>query len=181
MPEPGPGEGGPALPRPDLRDPVVAAERQLLQAVIQHPAQFPDTVLDTLAPEALTAPAHRAVLDGIRIAAGGGARTGSTAAWVAAVGDAVPVAVKGLVAELSVAPLPVRYDSSTGLPPKRYLDSLVVGVRDAHLSRRIADAMATLRRVQNDPDAAQDALRERTTTLHALELERVRLRQEASS
>ncbi len=181
VPEPGPGEGGPALPRPDLRDPVVAAERQLLQAVIQHPAQFPDTVLDTLAPEALTAPAHRAVLDGIRIAAGGGARTGSTAAWVAAVGDAVPVAVKGLVAELSVAPLPVRYDSSTGLPPKRYLDSLVVGIRDAHLSRRIADAMATLRRVQNDPDAAQDALRERTTTLHALELERVRLRQEASS
>ncbi|MBM6398863.1 DNA primase [Phycicoccus sonneratiae] len=180
VPEPGPADA-PGLPAPDLRDPVVAAERQLLQAVVQHPSQFPDAVLDTLVPEALTAPAHRAVLDGIRIALAAGARTGSTAAWVSAVGEAAPVPVKPLVAELSVAPLPVRYDVSTGLPPKRYLDSLVVGVRDAHLGRQIADAMATLRRVQNDPDAGPDALRERTTSLHALELERVRLRQGATS
>ncbi len=180
VPEPGPGDG-PSLPPPDLRDPVVAAERQLLQAVVQHPGQFPDAVLDSLPPDVLTAPAHRAVLDGIRIAAAHGHRTGSTAAWVAAVGEAVPGAVRGLVAELSVAPLPVRYDASTGLPPRRYLDSLVVGVRDAHLTRRIADAMASLRRVQNDPEIEADTVRERTTTLHALELERVRLRQAAST
>ncbi|MBM6403617.1 DNA primase [Phycicoccus sp. CSK15P-2] len=176
VPEPAAGEGA-ALPAPDLRDPVVSAERQLLQALVQYPQQFPDTVVDTLEADALSAPAHRAVLDGIRIAAAGGHRTGSSAAWVAAVGEASPVSVKRLVAELSVAPLPVRYDTSTGLPPQRYVDSLVVGVRDAHLGRRIADAMATLRQAQNDPGATPDALRERTTALHALELERVRLRQ----
>ncbi|WP_299447991.1 DNA primase [uncultured Phycicoccus sp.] len=181
VPEPGPGEGSVSLPPPDLRDPVVAVERQLLQALVQYPTQFPEADLEALDPEALTAPAHRAVLDGIRIAAANGRRTGSTAAWVAAIGEAAPVPVRGLVAELSVAPLPVRYDSSTGLPPRRYLDSLLMGVRDAHLGRRIADAMATLRRIQNDPAADQSSLRERTTALHALELERVRLREAATS
>ncbi|GGL26148.1 DNA primase [Phycicoccus endophyticus] len=181
VPEPDPGEAGTAVPRPDLRDPVVAAERQLLQALIQHPGRFPDSTLDTLEPDVLTAPAHRAVLDGIRIAATGGHRAGSTAAWVAAVGEAAPVAVKPLVAELSVAPLPVRYDPSTGLPPQRYLDSLVVGVRDAHLGRRIADAMASLRRVENDPGSAREAVHEHRTTLQALEIERVRLRQAATT
>ncbi|MBD3784299.1 MAG: DNA primase, partial [Micrococcales bacterium] len=77
VPEPAPGEG-PALPAPDLRDPVVAVERQLLQAVIQYPAQFPDAVLETVPQDALTAPAHRAVYDGVRIAAAGGHRAGST-------------------------------------------------------------------------------------------------------
>lgn len=180
VPEPGPEESV-GLPAPDLRDPVVAAERQLLQALVQYPGQFGDDVIAGLEPSMLTAPAHRAVLDGIRIAAAGGHRTASTAAWVAAVGEAAPTTVRGLVAELSVAPLPVRYDTSTGLPPRRYLDSLVVGVYDTHLGRRIADAMATLRRVENDPASGPDAVHEQRTTLQALELERIRLRSAVSS
>ena len=174
-----PGEAAP-LPVPDLRDPVVFTERQLLQALIQYPGQFPDATVDALRPEAFVAPAHRAVLDGIRIAAPT-ARRASTAAWVAAVGEAAPLAVRGLVSELSVAPLPTRYDASTGLPPQRYLDSLVVGVRDAELGRLIADAMASVRRVQNDPESDPTDLRERTMALHRLELERVALREGLSS
>ena len=179
VPEPVPGEAAP-LPVPDLRDPVVFTERQLLQALIQYPSQFPDATVDALRPEAFVAPAHRAVLDGIRIAAPT-ARRASTAAWVAAVGEAAPLAVRGLVSELSVAPLPTRYDASTGLPPQRYLDSLVVGVRDAELGRLIADAMASVRRVQNDPESDPTDLRERTMALHRLELERVALRERLSS
>ncbi len=179
VPEPAPGEAAP-LPVPDLRDPVVFTERQLLQALIQYPQQFPDEAVDSLRPEAFVAPAHRAVLDGIRIAAPT-ARKASTAAWVAAVGEAAPLAVRGLVSELSVAPLPTRFDSSSGLPPQRYLDSLVVGVRDAQLGRLIADAMASVRRVQNDPDSDPADLRERTMALHRLELERVALRERLSS
>ncbi|MFL6150963.1 MAG: DNA primase [Ornithinibacter sp.] len=179
VPEPAPGEATP-LPVPDLRDPVVFTERQLLQALIQYPQQFPDEAVDSLRPEAFVAPAHRAVLDGIRIAAPT-ARKASTAAWVAAVGEAAPLAVRGLVSELSVAPLPTRFDSSSGLPPQRYLDSLVVGVRDAQLGRLIADAMASVRRVQNDPDSDPTDLRERTMALHRLELERVALRERLSS
>ena len=179
VPEPAPGEAAP-LPVPDLRDPVVFTERQLLQALIQYPGQFTDEAVDSLRPEAFVAPAHRAVLDGIRIAAPT-ARKASTAAWVAAVGEAAPLAVRGLVSELSVAPLPTRYDTSSGLPPQRYLDSLVVGVRDAQLGRLIADAMASVRRVQNDPDSDPADLRERTMALHRLELERVALRERLSS
>ena len=179
VPEPAPGEAAP-LPVPDLRDPVVFTERQLLQALIQYPLQFTDEAVDSLRPEAFVAPAHRAVLDGIRIAAPT-ARRASTAAWVAAVGEAAPLAVRGLVSELSVAPLPTRYDTSTGLPPQRYLDSLVVGVRDAQLGRLIADAMAAVRRVQNDPESDPADLRERTMALHRLELERVALRERLSS
>jgi DNA primase len=179
VPEPVPGEAAP-LPVPDLRDPVVFTERQLLQALIQYPQQFPDEAVASLRPEAFVAPAHRAVLDGIRIAAPT-ARKASTAAWVAAVGEAAPLAVRGLVSELSVAPLPTRFDSSSGLPPQRYLDSLVVGVRDAQLGRLIADAMASVRRVQNDPDCDPADLRERTMALHRLELERVALRERLSS
>lgn len=84
------------------------------------------------------------------------------------------------MAELSVAQLPTRYDTSTGLPPQRYLDALLLGVRDAHLSRRIADSMALVRRVQHDPAAVEGELRERTMALHHLELERVRLRESMS-
>ena len=175
VPEPAPGEG-PSLPTPDLRDPLVFAERQLLQALVQYPQQFDAEAVLGLPVDALVAPAHRAVLDGIRIA-DPSVRGRSAAAWVTAVTEGGPVAVRGLVAELSVAPLPTRYDTSTGLPPQRYLDALLAGVRDAHLSRRIADAMASVRRVQNDPAAAVGELRERTMVLHQLELERVRLRE----
>jgi DNA primase len=179
VPEPGLGEVAASLPVPNLRDPVVFTERQLLQALIQYPQQYDASVYDALDPEAFTAPAHRAVLDGIRIAAAE-ARRGSTSAWVATVAEHAPLAVRGLVSELSVAPLPTRYDAASGLPPQRYLDSLVTGIRDAHLGRRIADAMASVRRVQNDPDADPTDLRERTMVLHRLELERVRLRESVS-
>jgi DNA primase len=180
VPEPGIGEAAASLPVPDLRDPVVFTERQLLQALIQYPQQFDAAVYDSLDPEAFSAPAHRAVLDGIRIAAPT-SRRGSTSAWVTAVTEHAPLAVRGLVSELSVAPLPTRYDGSTGLPPQRYLDSLVSGIRDAHLGRLIADAMASVRRAQNDPEADPADLRARTLALHRLELERVRLREAVSS
>ncbi|MGL5861528.1 MAG: DNA primase, partial [Phycicoccus sp.] len=180
VPEPSAAELAAAVPAPNLHDPVVSAERQLLQAAIQYPRLLASAALDGLIPEAFTAPAHRAVFDGIQIAAAAGARDASTAAWVAAVADAAAAPVQPLVSELSVAPLPTRFDPATGTPPQRYLDSLVAGVHDAHLGRRIADATANVRRVQNDPAAAAGDLRERTLALHRLELERVRLREGVS-
>ncbi len=176
VPEPSETEGRAALPRPDLRDPLVVAERQLLQALLQYPTQFGAATIDAVDPEAFTAPAHRAVFDGIRIAATRVAGS-SEAAWAAAVTEAAPLAVQPLIAELAVAPLPTRFDRSTGLPPRRYFESLVVGVQDAALGRQIADALATVRRLQSDPGADPEALREHSTRLHGLELQRVRLRE----
>ena len=176
VPEPSDQEGRSALPAPNLRDPVVLAERQLLQALLQYPAQFGTATIDAIEPTAFTAPAHRAVFDGVRAAAAR-AGTASTAAWASAVTEAAPLAVGPLIAELSVAPLPTRVDKATGMPPRRYFDSLVVGVQDAALSRQIADSTATVRRLQNDPGASADALRQHTVRLHELELARVRLRE----
>jgi DNA primase len=175
VPEPSDQEGRAALPLPNLRDPVVIAERQLLQALLQYPTEFGAPMVDAVDPVAFTAPAHRAVFDGVRAVAGQ-ASTLSTAGWAAAVSDAAPLAVAPLIAELAVAPLPTLFDKSTGLPPRRYLDSLIVGVQDAALSRQIADATASVRRLQNDPGTEPETLRGQTVRLHELELARVRLR-----
>jgi len=55
-----------------------------------------------------------------------------------------------------VAPLPTRVDPSTGMPERRYLDSLLVRVQEVSLTRRIGDALSALRRMDSaDPDAAR--------------------------
>ena len=143
------------LPRPDLRDPVVALERQLLQCVLQFPAAMVDTGLDRVDGEALTAPAHRAVYDAV-LAAGGPAAARTTGAWAAAVTDAALGSVRPLVSELAVAPVPTRFDPATGVPEQRYLDDLVQRVREGSLRRRIADSLGALRRLgAEDADAAR--------------------------
>ena len=67
--EPSAAETAGVMPVPDRRDPVVHAERQLLQVLLQFPTVFKPGAIDLLTPDAFSAPAHRAVFDGIRIAA----------------------------------------------------------------------------------------------------------------
>ena len=180
VPEPNDQEGAAALPAPNLRDPVVLTERQLLQALLQYPTRFSTETIDALPSVAFTAPAHAAIFDGVRTVAARAAQL-STAGWTAAVAEAGPLAVRGLLAELSVAPLPTKVDPTTGLPPQRYLDSLVIGVHDSGLSRQIADETAAIRRLQNSPDPEPEAIRERSRKLIELEMSRARLRDRLSS
>ncbi|WP_404386923.1 hypothetical protein [Knoellia locipacati] len=155
-------------------------ERQLLQALLQYPTRFSTETIDALPSVAFTAPAHAAIFDGVRSVAGRASAL-STAGWTAAVAEAGPLAVRGLLAELSVAPLPTKVDPTTGLPPQRYLDSLVIGVHDAGLSRQIADETAAIRRLQNSPEPAPEAIRERSRKLIELEMSRARLRDRLTS
>ncbi|GAA4124461.1 DNA primase [Knoellia locipacati] len=180
VPEPNAQEGMAAMPAPNLRDPVVMTERQLLQALLQYPTRFSTETIDALPSVAFTAPAHAAIFDGIRTVAARASQL-STAGWTSAVAEAGPLAVRGLLAELSVAPLPTRVDPTTGLPPQRYLDSLVIGVHDAGLSRQIADETAAIRRLQNSPEPAPEAIRERSRQLIELEMSRARLRDRLTS
>ena len=180
VPEPNAQEGALALPPPNLRDPVVNNERQLLQALLQYPTRFTTETIDAIPPVAFTAPAHAAIFDGVRTVAGRASQL-STAGWAAAVTEAAPLAVRGLLAELSVAPLPTRVDATTGLPPQRYLESLVIGVHDSGLSRQIADETAAIRRLQNSPEPDQEALRDRSRRLIELEMNRARLRDRLTS
>lgn len=163
----------PVLPVPDLRDPVVQVERQLLQVTLQHPQTLEEDTLAGLPPESLRAPAHQAVLSGVHGAGGiPASRALSTRAWASAVAEAAPELSRGLVAELAVAPLPVRLDPGNGSPPLRYVDSLVLRVIEAGLAQRIENALSALQRSDpSGPDARR--LNEELTMLHR---ERARVR-----
>src|SRR4051794_9984537 len=167
--EPGPAEAG-AMPMPDRRDPVVLAERQLLQVLLQFPTVFKPGAIDLLTPDAFSAPAHRAVFDGIRIAHHSGDK-GNARAWTSAVTEAAPSAVAGLVSELAVDTLPTRMDPNTGLPTSRYVDELFDRVRTIALTRQIADAMSEMRRLDHAETPAPERTRELGIQLQALQRE----------
>jgi DNA primase len=179
VPEPSAAEARAALPAPDLRDPVVFAERQLLQTLLQYPTLFEPADFDGIAPEAFTAPAHRAVFDGVR-SVGGPQPTLSAQAWADRVAEAAPLSVRGLVAELAVAELPTRFDKATGRPERRYVDALLVRVHEVSLTRRIGDAMSAMRRMAADPHADPGQARELSTELQDLQRELASLRDRAS-
>jgi DNA primase len=143
------------MPRPDLRDPVVFAERQLLQAVLQFPSGVDQGLYDSIEPASFSAPAHRAVHDAVA-AAGGLQAAAATAVWADKVAEAAAATVRPLVSELAVAPVPARVDPATGMPDPRYVNELLVRVREVSLTRRIGDAMSALRRMDSgDPAAAR--------------------------
>jgi DNA primase len=179
VPEPSAEEARAALPVPNLRDPVVFAERQLLQSILQYPGSFGEGDVDAIEPDAFTAPAHRAVFDGIR-GAGGPQRGLSAKAWADKVADAAPLAVRGLVAELAVAELPTRMDKATGLPERRYLDALLVRVQEVALTRKIGDAMSAMRRMATDPHTDPAQARTLSGELQELQRELAQLRDRAS-
>ena len=176
-PEPTAGEAAAGIPAPNLRDPIVMAERQLLQSLLQHPSLFAPEDLDAIEPLSFSAPAHRVVFDAIREV--GPLEPGVTlSSWHARVDEVTPLAVAPLVAELSVAPLPVVHDQSTGMPPPNYTRSLLVRVREVAIGRRIAEAMSQMRRLAADPANDPSGLRELSLSLQKLEHERAALREE---
>ena len=161
------------MPRPDLRDPVVFTERQLLQAVLQFPAAVDQGQYDGIEPASFSAPAHRAVHDAIA-AAGGLPAAATTAVWADKVAEAAAATVRPLVSELAVAPVPARVDPTTGVPDQRYVNELLVRVREVSLTRRIGDAMSALRRMDSGDPVAARAL---AVELQALQRELATLRE----
>jgi len=162
------------LPRPDLRDPVVSAERQLLQAVLQFPGLVDPAGFESITGESFSAPAHRGVHDAIRAAGGIESATGAGhSRWADRVSEAAALTVRPLVSELAVAPVPARVDPNTGLPERRYADELLVRIQEVGLTRRIGDAISAMRRVPPDDTAAS---RELGIQLQTLQRELANLR-----
>jgi DNA primase len=160
------------LARPDLRDPVVAAERQLLQAVLQFPSLFDPAGFESVAPDSFSAPAHRAVHDAIQ-AAGGIEAASAPGRWADRVSEAAALAIRPLVSELAVAPVPALVDPLTGLPERRYVDELLIRLQEVALTRQIGDAISAMRRVPPDDTAAG---RELGIQLQILQRELAKLR-----
>ena len=177
--EPGPDDGGEhgdehafEMPRPDLRDPVVSAERQLLQAALQFPSLIDPADFASIAPESFSAPAHRAVHDAIR-AAGGIQAASQPGHWADRVSEAAALTVRPLVSELAVASVPARFEKNTGLPERRYVEGLLIRMQEVPLIRQIGDAISAMRRVPPDDT---DASRELGVRLQDLQRELARLR-----
>jgi DNA primase len=171
----GEGHGGEhafELDRPDLRDPVVNAERQLLQAALQFPSLVDPAGFDSIAAGSFSAPAHRGVHDAIQ-AAGGIEAASGPGRWADRVSEAAALTVRPLVSELAVAPVPARVDPLNGLPERRYVDELLVRIQEVALVRQIGDAISAMRRVPPE-DAA--AARELGVRLQVLQRELTGLR-----
>jgi len=141
------------LDRPDLRDPVVNAERQLLQAALQFPSLIDPADFDAITPDSFSAPAHRGVHDAIQ-AAGGIEAARQPGRWADRVSEAAGLTVRPLVSELAVAPVPARVNPLNGLPDRRYVDELVVRIQEVALIRQIGDAISAMRRVPPEDSAA---------------------------
>ena len=142
---------GPApLPRPDLRDPVAAMERQLLQCVLQAPQVLEPHEFDSLGEDAMSAPAYRAVHLAVRVAGGLAAAGTAGEIWVERVSLAASDVARPFVTDLAVAPLQVVGDE--GLV--RLGRSLQIEVARRDLVRREADVHSRMQRL----DAAGDAV-----------------------
>jgi DNA primase len=151
-------EGAPAtLPPPDLRDPVVRAERQLLQCVLQAPRSLQAPEFDALGEDAFTAPLHRAVHQAVR-ACGGLSAAVPGEAWVEQVAGAVPDDVRGYVTSLAVDALPVVGDDGLA----RLASALQVDIAQRDLVRREAEVHSRMQRLDASGDAVgyMAALRE---------------------
>ena len=53
-----------------------------------------------------------------------------------------------------MAPVPARFDKTTGLPERRYVDGLLIRIQEVALTRQIGDAISAMRRVPPDETAA---------------------------
>jgi DNA primase len=142
------------LARPDLRDPVVSAERQLLQAALQFPSLIDVAGFESIAGDSFSAPAHRGVYDAIQAAGGITAAGDGLSRWADRVSEAAAMTVRPLVSELAVASVPALVDPLTGLPERRYVDELLVRIAEVALTRQISDAISAMRRVPPDDSAA---------------------------
>jgi DNA primase len=151
------------------KDPVVRAERLALEVLLQVPQAIDPDLLASLDGTAFTVPQYRAVWDGIAAAGGASGASGGTA-WVGRVADESGEAVEHVVSELAVSPLP--QDRPADLP--RYARSVIAGVLDLALTRRIADARGRMQRIGEGGDGYQKAFAD----LVALEGERRALREE---
>ncbi|MCA1783124.1 MAG: DNA primase [Dermatophilaceae bacterium] len=155
---PGADAGSPTIGAPDLRDPLVHAERQLLQVLIQYPGMVDPSAIQGIPVEAFVAPAHRAVFEALRSVTFDDSRP--LTAWLELIRAAAPLVVHDYLSELAVADLPSALDENTGRPQRRYVEALLSRVHEVALTRSISDLMVRVRQVdtggENDPDETRE-------------------------
>jgi DNA primase len=127
--------------RPDPGDPRLVVEREAAKLVVQRPA-LAGPVFDGLGEECFTSPAYAAIRAAVA-KAGGAARSGGGAEWVARVAEAAETdSVRDLVTELAVEPLQVVDEDDP-----RYAEAVLVRLEEMALTRRIQELKSRLQRL----------------------------------
>lgn len=161
------------LPAPDLRDPSVDRQHQLLQVLVQYPKSVSDADAGVLAGTPFHSPAHRKVQQAI-LGAWGTHEEVSARSWIEGVERDAGPEVGGLVSRLSVDPIRAAADPQTGAPDPRFVADLVARIREESLRRRIADATGALQRAEGEHPEQTHAIAVELTRLHQ-ELARLRM------
>ncbi|KUN05176.1 DNA primase [Streptomyces yokosukanensis] len=143
---PRPASSGPAL---TLRNPVYAAERELLKLALQRP-ELVSPAFDAYGVDEFTAPPYAAVRQAV--AEVGGAEYGVQDAqeYLVRVREAAPDdTVRAMVTELAVEPILRRTVDET------YAGTVLVQIRRRAVERRIHDIQSQLTRLSTGGDPAQ--------------------------
>lgn len=162
-----PSDTGPSFKVPDSRDPVVRMEREALEVALQQPSLLDSRQWENFRDSPFTIPAFSAVHEAIQAAGEAGT---SPSAWVERVRQEVPEALRSLVSELAVTPLPARDDDALQLYCRDILNRLF----ELRITRLKAEKMGQLQRL--DPTADQARLHELQRELIELEAQRRALR-----
>ncbi len=141
------GQNRPAQPY-DRKDPVLAAEREVLKLAVQW-AALTGPEFDSLGVAAFTVPAHAATFELIA-ACGGLGSAGRARDWVAALLEAAPDdRARAFVTELATEP--VRF---SGEPDEKYADVILARVGELAAGRQIAGIKSRLQRMNPAEDQA---------------------------
>ncbi|MGW1914928.1 DNA primase [Streptomyces sp. NPDC002076] len=150
MPEydatPRPASSGPAL---TLRNPVYAAERELLKLALQRP-ELVSPAFDAYGVDEFTAPPYAAVRQAVAEAGGAEYGVQDPQEYLVRVREAAPDdTVRAMVTELAVEPILRRTVDET------YAGTVLVQIRRRAVERRIHDIQSQLTRLATGGDPAQ--------------------------
>jgi DNA primase len=140
---PAPPVAAPIGDSPSLRDPKYAFERETLKVLLQHPLVVGRTTHDLSAAD-FTHPGYRAVW--ARIDELGGPAAGSAdTSWVPRLSDVQNPALRSLIGELAVDPMPV-----VGEPSEAYVLNWTARLQELTIQRQIEDVRSRLQRAEGD-------------------------------
>ena len=128
---------------PSLRDPRYAYERETLKVILQHPLVVGRTTHELSAAD-FTHPGYRAVWE--RVEELGGLSAGSAdTSWVPHLSDVANPALRSLIGELAVDPMPV-----VGTPDETYVLNWTARLQELTIQRQIEDVRSRLQRAEGD-------------------------------
>jgi DNA primase len=144
-------------------------ERQALEVVLQQPQMLTDSAWTEFAAARFAAPAHAALHSAIA-AAGRPAPQEAAAGWIERVRHELPEALRPLMAELAVTPLPATTEESL----ERYCRDILAGLAELQITAQKAEMMGQLQRL--GPDSPPEEYQRLNRALLELELRRRALR-----